>query len=154
MLCVAHIVTGPARADGRAIDGWARTRTRAAVEHHSLLPTADPVATLFRLRATLCGGMGQLITGWTRDFQELLLLSPEKGYRSGLGRPLSSADRIFEFYGSQIDEFPPDGNTRTVVCIPTTEYHRKCPRTDLLRRATKVAKAPAHCGDSSGVRLK
>src|SRR5712691_10695506 len=63
----------------RALDGWARSRTRAAVEHHSLPPTSDPVATLFRLRAALSGGMGQLITEWTRDFQGLLLLSRKRG---------------------------------------------------------------------------
>ncbi len=41
--------------------------------------------------------MGQLITEWTRDYQELLLLSRDKGYRSGLGRASIVRDRIFEF---------------------------------------------------------
>src|SRR4030088_669979 len=83
---VAHVVARPTRADGRAADGRARSRTRVAVEHHSLPPTAGPVATLFGLIATLRGGTGQLITEWTRDYQELLLLSRDKGYRCGLGR--------------------------------------------------------------------
>jgi len=68
--------------------------------------------------------------------------------------PLSSDDRILEFYGTQIDEFPPQGNTRIVLRIPTTEYDRKCPRTDLLRRVTKLQRLLHTVEISSGGRVK